>query len=80
MGAPLFDLIKTLTELPGPIGYEDTVQDWLETAWTPRSRQIARTGVNNLVAHVGGRGPRLLLQAHSDEICLMVRSLSLIHI
>ncbi len=73
---PLFDLVKTLTELPGPIGHEDAVQDWLEAAWGPYSDRIERTGVNNLVAHVGGNGPRLLLQAHSDEICLMVRSIS----
>lgn len=76
MTTPLFDLVKTLTELPGPIGHEDAVQDWLEDAWRPYADTIERTGVNNLVAHVGGNGPRLLLQAHSDEICLMVRSVS----
>ena len=76
MTTPLFDLVKTLTELPGPIGHEDAVQDWLEDAWKPYSDRIERTGVNNLVAHIGGNGPRLLLQAHSDEICLMVRSIS----
>lgn len=73
---PMFDLVKTLTELPGPIGHEDAVQDWLDNAWAPYADRIERTGVNNLVAHVGGTGPRLLLQAHSDEICLMVRSVS----
>lgn len=71
-----FELLKTLTELPGPIGHEDTVQDWLVDTWTPLASSVERTRVNNVVAHIGGSGPRLLIQAHADEICLMVRSVS----
>jgi endoglucanase len=72
----LFPLLKDLTELPGPIGHEDAVQDWLVAAWEPRVQEVERTRVDNVIAHVGGRGPRLLLQAHADEICLMVRSVT----
>ncbi len=72
----IFDLVRTLTELPGPIGHEDAVQDWLEDAWRPFATSIERTRVGNLVAHIGGSGPRLLLQGHADEICLMVRSVT----
>ena len=73
---PIFSLIQELTELPGPIGHEDAVQDWIVADWTPRAETVERTRVNNVVAQVGGRGPRLLIQAHADEICLMVRSIS----
>ncbi|MDQ3410539.1 MAG: M20/M25/M40 family metallo-hydrolase [Chloroflexota bacterium] len=38
--------------------------------------EVRRTNVNNLLALVGGSGPRLLLFAHADEICLMVKSVS----
>jgi putative aminopeptidase FrvX len=72
----LFALVQELTELPGPIGHEDAVQDWIAADWEPRAQTVARTRVNNVVAHVGGRGPRLLIQAHADEICLMVKSVS----
>lgn len=72
----VFDLVKTLTELPGPIGHEDAVQDWLARAWADKAQSVARTRVNNVIAHIGGDGPRLLIQAHADEICLMVRSVS----
>lgn len=71
-----FDLVKTLTELPGPIGHEDAVQDWIADAWQPFAAGVERTGVNNVVAHIGGTGPRLLIQAHADEICLMVKSVT----
>ncbi|MEJ7800574.1 MAG: M20/M25/M40 family metallo-hydrolase [Ilumatobacter sp.] len=72
----MFQLVKTLTELPGPIGHEDAVQDWLVDAWQPLATTVERTRVNNVIAHVGGTGPRLLIQAHADEICLMVKSVS----
>jgi tetrahedral aminopeptidase len=75
-GRPLFALLQELTELPGPIGHEDAVQDWLVADWGTRTARVERTRVNNVVAHVGGSGPRLLIQAHADEICLMVKSIS----
>jgi putative aminopeptidase FrvX len=54
----LFDLIAELTELPGPTGHEDAVQDWLETRWRTFARETRRTRVNNVLALVGvpGRG------------------------
>lgn len=72
----MFELVKTLTELPGPTGHEDRVQDWLAERWGSFATEVRRTRVNNLLARVGGSGPRLLLFAHADEICLMVKSVS----
>lgn len=72
---PIYDLVKTLSELPGPVGHEDAVQDWLEADWRRFGGEVRRTNVNNLLARVGGRGPRLVLMGHADEICLMVKSI-----
>jgi endoglucanase len=71
----LFDLVKTLTELPGPVGHEDAVQDWLAERWATFP-EVRRTRVGNVLARVGGSGPRLVLLAHADEICLMIKSIS----
>ena len=70
-----FDLIKTLSELPGPTGHEDAVQDWIAERWS-RLGEVRRTGVGNVLVRVGGSGPRLVLVAHADEICLMVKSIT----
>jgi endoglucanase len=70
----MFDLVKTLTELPGPVGHEDAVQDWLAERWGGFAEEVRRTRVNNLLARVGGNGRRLLVMGHADEICLMVKS------
>jgi endoglucanase len=71
----MFALVKTLTELPGPVGHEDAVQDWLAARWGAFAAEVRRTRVGNVLARLpGGRGPRLAVMAHADEICLMVKS------
>lgn len=72
------DLIATLLELveiPGPTGQEEPVMRWLRERWTGRAERIWSTKVGNLIAHVGGSGPTLLVQAHADEIGFVVRSI-----
>jgi tetrahedral aminopeptidase len=72
----VFELVKELTELPGPTGREDAVQDWVERRWREFAQDVRRTRVNNILARVGGTGRRLLLVSHADEICLMVKSVT----
>ncbi len=72
----MFALVKELSELPGPTGHEDPVQDWLERTWTAFAQDTRRTRVNNILARLGGSGPRLAVVAHADEICLMVKSVT----
>jgi len=72
----MYDLLKTMCELPGPGGDEGAVQDFLAQRWGRRAQQIERTPVGNLLAYVGGRGPRLMLVAHADEICFVVKHIS----
>ncbi|NLE75429.1 MAG: M42 family metallopeptidase, partial [Chloroflexi bacterium] len=68
----MFQLVKELTELPGMIGHEQPVQDYLRRRWAPRCQEIRTTAVGNVLAKVGGQGPRLLIEAHSDEIGVLV--------
>jgi endoglucanase len=71
----LYDLIATLCAIPGPVGHEDAVQDWLADRWSGLP-EVRRTRVGNVLARVGGSGPRLLLFGHADELCLVVKSVS----
>lgn len=73
---PMFDLIKTLTEIPGPIGQEDLVHEWCAGHWSGLSEHVEITPVGNVVARVGGEGPSLLVLAHGDELALMVKSIT----
>ncbi|MEX2355654.1 MAG: M20/M25/M40 family metallo-hydrolase [Thermaerobacterales bacterium] len=71
----LFDLVKFLTEMSGPTGFEDPVQDWLEARWQAAGCETHRNRVGNLFARVGGHGPKLLVAAHADEISFTVKSI-----
>jgi putative aminopeptidase FrvX len=71
----LFDAVRELSELPGPSGHEDAVQDWIAERWS-RFADVQRTRVDNIIGTVGGTGKRLMIMGHADEICFMVRSVS----
>lgn len=71
----MFDLIKELTELSGPVGQEGIVLDHMEALWRAAGAETTRTRVGNVLAHAGGTGPRLLLAAHADELCYLVRAI-----
>lgn len=71
----MFELIKALTELDGPVGQEHAVLDYVEGLWREAGATTERTRIGNLVARCGGRGPKLLIVAHADELCYLVRSI-----
>ena len=70
----MFELIKTLTEMSGPIGQEHAVVDYVASLWQANGAAIERTKVNNMLGRVGGSGPKLLLVAHADELSYLVRA------
>jgi tetrahedral aminopeptidase len=52
------------------------VTGFLFNRWQSRLESVEVTRIGNLIARIGGRGPRLLVCAHADEICLMVRGIT----
>jgi putative aminopeptidase FrvX len=71
----MFELIKELTELIGPVGQEAAVQAHIETLWRAEGAEVNRTRIGNVVAHAGGSGPRVAMIAHGDELCFLVRAI-----
>ncbi len=71
----MFDLIKQLTEMSGPVGQEGPVLDVVEALWQEAGAETSRTRVGNVLARVGSRGPKILLVAHADELCYLVRAI-----
>ena len=69
-----YALLKRLTETVGPSGCENAV--WELMAETLREMgdrvEIKRDPLGNLIAHIQGDGPRVLLTAHMDEVGLIV--------
>lgn len=71
----MFEFIKELTELEGPVGQEAPVLDYIEKLWQSLGAQVSRTKIGNVIARCGGNGPKVLLAAHADELCYLVRAI-----
>lgn len=71
----MFDLIKDLTEFIGPVGQEGEIIAHVEQLWQNAGLTTERTGIGNLLGRAGGTGKKLLLAAHADELCYLVRAI-----
>jgi putative aminopeptidase FrvX len=66
-------LVGELCAVPAPSGAEHELRSRLIERWTPRCESVARDAVGNVVAKVGGSGPRVLVQGHMDQVGYLVR-------
>jgi endoglucanase len=71
----LFDLLKTVTEIPGPVGREELVQGFMEKKFSSHKCNILHDGAGNMVAHIPGDGKKTIIGAHACEIGFMVKSI-----
>jgi len=72
----MFEILKTLCEMPGPGGREERVHGFLAERWKARSEWVKTTPSGNVIARVGGSGPRLIIVGHGDEIGFAVKYIS----
>ena len=68
-----YTLLKELTETPGIPGWEDRVRARVLEAVKPLVYEVRTDALGNVIAHRRGRGPRVMLAAHMDEIGFYVR-------
>src|SRR5450756_1023756 len=73
-------LLEKFTNAHGVSGSEDNIRDLLEMEIEPYVDTIRKDVMGNLIATKKGEGPSIMLAAHMDEIGLMVKYISLIHI
>lgn len=66
-------LVTELCAVPAPSGAEHELADLLVERWTPRCSAVSRDAVGNVLARVGGSGPRVLVQGHMDQVGYLVR-------
>lgn len=74
----MFKLIKTLTEMSGPVGQETDVIDFVENLWCDAGVQTERTRIGNLLGTLNEPDPakpNLIIAAHADELCYLVRDI-----
>src|SRR5437899_1777987 len=66
-------LLKELTEAPGPPGSEESVRKIMTERMHPLADSVSYDGLGSIIAQQGNAGPRIMLDAHMDELGGMVR-------
>jgi putative aminopeptidase FrvX len=67
------DLLKRLCEAPGLPGAEEAVKEIVISSLKEFTDEITIDTLGNTIAHIPGHGPRLILDAHTDEVGFMVK-------
>lgn len=69
-------LLKKYTEIPGPSGYEQRVQNEFTRDLGQYTDEVVNTNVGNVVAHFPGKGRKVAVFGHADEIGWYVLSIT----
>lgn len=66
------DFLREAAALPGLSGNEQAVAKYIADAFRPFCDEVRIDSLNSVIAHIEGRGPKVMICAHLDEIGLMV--------
>ena len=71
-----FEFIKSITAVPGPSGSEWPVAGALREAFAPYCDEANVDAMGSMIAvqRGAGKGPKIMLCAHLDEVCLITTS------
>ncbi len=70
------ELLQKLSNANGPSGNEQEVRSIIEHEMRKFVDEVKTDKFGNLICHKKGKGPRVLLAAHMDEIGLMVKKIT----
>lgn len=70
---PTVSLLQRLSDAPGPPGFEEPVRKIMVQEMKPLADSIRYDGVGSVIAQSGSTGPRIMIDAHMDELGGMVR-------
>jgi putative aminopeptidase FrvX len=66
-------LLQSLSEANGPTGFEEPVRTILAREMQSTVDELSYDGLGSLIARQGATGPRIMLDAHMDEVGALVR-------
>ena len=67
------ELLRQLADAPGPPGFEEPIRKVMVEQMTPFASSITYDGLGSIIATQGTRGPRIMVDAHMDELGGVVR-------
>src|ERR1043166_4565287 len=66
-------LLQALADAPGPSGFEEPVRKIMVERMKPLSAKLSYDGLGSVIAVQGMSGPRIMVDAHMDELGGMIR-------
>ena len=66
-------LLQSLADAPGPSGFEEPVRKIMVERMKPLSGKISYDGLGSVIAVQGTAGPRIMVDAHMDELGGVIR-------
>jgi len=66
-------LLRALSDAPGPPGFEEAVRALMVHEMQPNADSIEYDGLGSVIARQGSQGPKIMLDAHMDELGGVVR-------
>jgi len=67
------ELLRQLADAPGPPGFEEPIRKVMVDQMKPYASAITFDGMGSIIATQGTQGPRIMVDAHMDELGGVVR-------
>lgn len=67
------ELLRQLADTPGPPGFEEPIRKVMVDAMKPYASSIRFDGLGSIIAAQGTSGPRVMVDAHMDELGGVIR-------
>jgi endoglucanase len=75
MTKAIYDLLKELSKIPGPVGREERVQTFMKEHLSKHAQKVSQDKIGNLIATIEGTGTHYALVAHCDEVGFFVSNI-----
>ncbi|HKV93918.1 MAG TPA: M42 family metallopeptidase [Candidatus Angelobacter sp.] len=66
-------LLQSLADAPGPSGFEEPVRKIMVEHMKPLAEKLSYDGLGSVIAVQGSSGPRIMVDAHMDELGGVIR-------
>jgi putative aminopeptidase FrvX len=73
---PTIQLLQTIADAPGPPGFEEPIRKVMVDYMKPLASSIKYDGMGSILAVHGSTGPRIMVDAHMDELGGMIRRIT----
>ncbi|HXB21309.1 MAG TPA: M42 family metallopeptidase [Candidatus Solibacter sp.] len=70
------ELLGKIADAPGPSGFEEPIRKVMVDAMKPYAATLRFDGMGSIIATQGTQGPRVMVDAHMDELGGMIRRIT----